>query len=533
MTSLTDRGSLHELTRESWDVLVIGGGITGAGVFREAARLGMKTLLVERADFASGTSSHSAKLIHGGLHYFARGQVGLALEAVRERERLLQESTGLIDPLEFILPLRDDQRLHNYVTAVGLGVYEAFGGRFHRPQHVRGSELAHVAPGLERHYADALRYTDAQTDDARLVLRVIMDGRAAGGAARNYVEMTGFTRDGNGNVTGAWVHDVTSGETDCVRALRVVNATGPWSDDVRGHLGHPARQRLVRGSHIVLPHSRLPIATAMAVYHVDSGLPLYLVPWRGTTLVGTTHIETSLPSGQGLRASDDETAYLLRGAQAIFPERHLTSSDVQSTFAGLRPIVDTHATDPARASRDFGIWEEDGLVTVTGGKLTTFRAMARDVMKRVAPRTSRWVDLPLSARTGNGHAVPDRSRQNGGIQRRLNGLYGDAGSAEIRAMPDEEQRVELYGVSLAEIRWAARAEDVVHLDDLLFRRVRLGLTAPAGGAASLDLIEPIARQELGWDEARWTSERAAYERNWRELYAPAITPAPLFSDSPG
>jgi glycerol-3-phosphate dehydrogenase len=210
----------------------------------------------------------------------------------------------------------------------------------------------------------------------------------------------------------------------------------------------------------------------------------------------------------------------------------LCLSDIQATFAGLRPIVDTRSGDPARASRDFGVWEESGLITVTGGKLTTFRAMAREVMKRIVPRSERMILVEPNGAGSQRHAQLTGGK--GKLPERLRGMYGADGLAAIFAMPEREQESLLGGCSLAEIRWAARSEDVVHLDDLLFRRVRLGLIAPAGGAMLLDRIESLVCEELGWDAHRWERERATYLHLWQELYAvPARQPVLNAEPLPG
>ena len=517
-----ERLPLSELARHDWDMLVIGGGITGAGVFHEAARLGLRVLLVERGDFASGTSSNSAKLIHGGLHYLARLHLGLARESIRERDQLLVDRAGLIEPLDFVLPLPAGERLQTCVSTVGLGVYQAIGGKRHRPRHVREGELASIAPGISNRYQDALRYTEGTTDDARLTLRVIAEGRREGGIARNYTSARSLTRDRHGDVIGGLLLDEVSGATVAVRAQCVVNAAGPWTDDVRAWIGQPAGQRLVKGSHLVFAHDRFPIATAMAFYHPESGRPLYIVPWNGVTIVGTTHIDSGSSVESPARATWAETCHLLEGAQSMFPGLRLTFDDLQATYSGYRPIVDTRTSDPSRASRDRGIWVENGLITVTGGKLTTYRAMAKQVMRKVTPRIGKWVLYRAQeqkfGRLGTDLAEVMRKRPE------LHRFAVTRGTAAAIAMIGTEPEEWLplpgsCGVTITEIRWAARAEDVVRLDDLLFRRVRMGLLSANGGGALFDRIEPVVRHELGWDRPRWLDELGRYRELWNELYA--------------
>jgi len=521
------RPPLHELSRRRWDLLIIGGGITGAGIFREAAGLGLRTLLVEREDYASGTSSQSAKLVHGGLHYLSRFQLGLARESIRERNHLLHEGAGLVDAIDFVLPVAAGDWKHSCTTMVGLGVYHAIGGKMQGSPHLDRGELERIAPGLDTCYRTAHRYFEGQTDDARLTLRVIAAGERDQGLARNYTEVIALIRDRHGAVTGAEVLDRITGEAFSISARFVINATGPWSDQLRARLGHAPRQRLIGGSHLVIPRHRLPVTTGIAVYHVDSGLPLYIVPWRGVTLIGTTHIESGagLDTPPGISAA--EAPYLLAGVNALFPDARLSARDIQAAFTGYRPIIDTRTADPARASRDYGIWIEQGLMTVTGGKLTTHRSMARQVMRRITPRLVRQSGYQTALPLCQSCATTEETGFTQADRCRLEAHYGPGAVAAMLDMsPAERQQLPgLADLTLAELRWAARAESVHHLDDLLTRRTRIALLAPDGGHDLLDLIEPVAREELAWDADRWRREVERYETLWACRYAPAISGA--------
>lgn len=517
-----ERTPLHELARQRWDVLVIGGGITGAGIFREAASLGLHTLLVEAHDFASGTSSHSGKLIHGGLHYLSRFQMRLARESVRERDVLLREDPGLVEPLDFILPVAAGDWKHSCVHTVGLGLYHVMGGRPPATQHVERQALEQIAPGLHDHYRTALRYREGQTDDARLTLRVIAAGRSDRGVARNYTRVCGLVRDRHGQVSGAELHDVLTGDVVALAARHVVNATGPWSDGVRSGLGRSPRQRIVGGSHLVFPHHRLPVTNGVVAYHGESGLPLYIVPWQGVTLVGTTHRDLGEEARWPCLATDEEVVYLLDGVRLLFPGLDLDTCDIQATYAGYRPIIDTRTTDPARASRDYGVWLEDGLITVTGGKLTTHRSVARQVIRMISGRNPHWNGVRPAKPARCMHASGETNAElSGSERRRLAGQYGPEAVRSILAMSDAGRHLEpaLPRTTLAEIRWSARTESVEHLDDLLSRRLRLALLLPRGGQEHLGSIEPIVRQELGWDTTRWQQEVERYLAGWAKQYA--------------
>ncbi len=513
-----DQSSIAELAIEQWDLLVIGGGITGAGIFREASRCGWRALLVEQADFASGTSSHSAKLIHGGLHYLRRLQVGVAFSSVRARDRLVQSGAGLIEPIDFLLPFHDVDRRKALTASFGLSVYDAMSGRFHRPDHVHADRLFMTAPGIDRSFVEALRYTDAQTDDVRLTLRVLAEGRRNGGVARNYVEVTELVRDRHGTIVGAEIHDKIADQTAIIRARHVVNAAGPWASALQASRKRRHGLRLIRGSHLIFPHAVLPVSTAIATAHVESELPLYFIPWRGVTIVGTTHIDMGDSFTGPARASDDEIDYLLRGTQAVFPDRCITHAEIQATFSGYRPIVDRGRGEPSEASRDFAIWDEDGLITVTGGKLTTFHTIARQALRRMTSRTERSLQWPPLDEV----AIADDRREDECLfdSVRLAAWYGADAMAAFREMPASEHLplCEHGGTTPAQIRWSARSEDVQHLDDLLLRRTRLGLLTRDGGLGLLEHLKPIVQAELGWSDMRWRLEVDDYRHHWGVNY---------------
>ena len=496
-----------------WDVIVIGGGITGAGVFREAVRLGMKALLVEQKDFAWGTSSRSSKLVHGGLRYLKQGRFALTLHAVRERRRLLREAPGLVEALPFLCPARRDDRLGRLALRTGLCIYDLMAGRLN---HRRYDETAFrfLAPHLTAAGRDGgFGFEDAQTDDARLVLRVIREGVRGGGVALNYATASLLrTRAG---VAGLALRDETTGRSAEVAGGVVINATGAWADGLRGQLGGRPRVRPLRGSHLVFPAWRLPVAQATMLPHPWGGRPLFIIPWEGATLLGTTDLDHDAPLGEEPSISQEEVRYLLAGVASALPSLELSSKDVIASFAGIRPVIGTGKSDPSKESRDHVIWEEQGLLTVTGGKLTTFRLIARDVLRRVRRR------LPDAPANG---APPRLLGPTGALDavcaRRLQGRYGaDAGGVLATARPEELTPIPGTRTLWAELRWAARAEGVVQLDDLLLRRVRLGLLLPGGGLPLIEKIRGICQDELGWPDSRWQQEVAAYERLWRACYS--------------
>jgi len=516
---------------EMWDVLVVGGGITGAGILREATRLGLCTLLVEARDFAWGTSSRSSKLVHGGLRYLRNFQISLTRASVKERERLLDEGPGLIDPLGFLLATYKGDRPPGWVFEAGLTVYDLLALRWsHRQYDAHDFQLLapHItAEGLQ----GGFRYGDAQTDDARLVLRVIREAVRDGGVALNYASAESLLRDRDGQVNGAVLRDVShvsplaretaGGRTAEVQARVVINATGAWADRLRGHVGGEPRIRPLRGSHLIFPAWKLPIAQALSFLHPYDRRPVFIFPWEGITLVGTTDVDHEPPLDQEPGISPAEFSYLMEAVNAQFASLHLTREDVLATFAGVRPVIGTGKADPCKESRDHVLWDERGLLTITGGKLTTFRLIALDALKAACARLPDMPKIdrkqpvldPVDVDLAGAEMLGEDARQ------RLLGRYGTDAPALVTAAGDGELEPILCTPSLwAELRWAARAEGVVHLDDLLLRRVRLGLLTPQGGWAIMERVRTIVQPELGWDDARWEEEARRYAELWHSYY---------------
>jgi glycerol-3-phosphate dehydrogenase len=491
-----------------WDVVVVGGGITGAGLLREAVRAGLKTLLLERRDFAWGTSSRSSKLVHGGLRYLAQGRLGLVRDSVRERDRLLAEAPGLVTPLGFLLPTYRGGRPSRVELGIGLALYDVLGGAW-RHGRFDAAETSRRAPHLStRGLTGAFRYEDASTDDARLVLRILREAKAAGGTALNYAAVTGLLRDGRGRVAGVAVSD--GARTKEVRARAVVNATGAWGDALRAELGARPRIRRLRGSHLVFPGWRFPAPEAITVAHPEDRRPLFVVPWHGVTLFGTTDLDDAGSDAEP-SISPAEVAYLEAALAARFPDLGLAAKDAIASTCGIRSVIGSGKKNPSAESREHAILEEAGLVTVMGGKLTTFRLVAGEALARLS---SLFPSLaaPTSGRVLD--AVPEPPALSSLDRRRalrLLGRYGaDAETLVTSAAESELTEVPGTDVLWAELRFAARSEAVVHLDDLLLRRVRLGLLVGDGAARHLPRIRAICQGELAWDDARWDEEETAY-----------------------
>ncbi len=506
---------------QTWDVVIVGGGITGAGILREATRLGLKALLVEQKDFAWGTSSRSSKLVHGGLRYLKEGKVRLTLASVQERERLIEEGPGLIDPLGFLLATYKGDFPGKWTYGAGLTVYDLlalqWGHRYYSAEDFQMLAPHIVKSGL----VGGWRYGDAQTDDARLVLRVIFEAVTNGAMALNYCRAEEVLRE-DGQVIGLRLHDRVRDRRAEVRAAVVINATGAWADGLREQMGARPRIRPLRGSHLVFPAWRLPLAQAVSFLHPLDRRPVFLFPWEGVTLVGTTDLDHGQPLNAEPHITPDEVAYLMAAVEAQFPSLDLTLDDVISTFAGVRPVIGSGKSDPSKESRDHVVWDEQGLLTVTGGKLTTFRKIALDALCAVRrrlpempePRSDVPVLDPVDVPLPSANALDAAQRQ------RLLGRYGAAAPHLTEAaQPGELEAIPGTETLWAELRWAARSEAVEHLDDLLLRRTRLGILLPEGGREILSDVRAICQRELGWDDARWETEAAAYLELWDCCYS--------------
>ncbi|WP_028104194.1 glycerol-3-phosphate dehydrogenase/oxidase [Pseudoduganella violaceinigra] len=511
------------LLAQEWDLLVVGGGITGAGILLEAARRGLRALLVEQRDFAWGTSSRSSKLVHGGLRYLKEGQFSLTRESVHERDALLRDAPGLVEPQSFAFGDYAGRKPGRKTFLLGLAIYDRMAGQ-HARHYFRAQEFLAMAPHIR---TDGLQggicYQDAKTDDARLVLRVLQEAQGLGGAALNYCAVQALLReDGEaGRVRGARLRCGISGQTHEVRAKLVVNATGAWAD--RLHAQPAVRLRPLRGSHLVLPAWRLPLAQAISLMHPKDGRPVFAFPWEGVTIVGTTDVDHRADLQQEAAITQEETDYLMAALHDQFPTLALAERDVLATYAGVRPVIDTGKADPSKEARDHVLWQQDGLLTVTGGKLTTFRAIALDVLRHAAPQLPHWQPdfdpQPIFAPA----PVPDGGRTPHlppGQARRLQGRYGaQAAALAAAAQAGELEAIPGTETLWAQLRWAARHESVQHLEDLMLRRSRLGIQLAQGGAVILDRVRAICQPELGWDGQRWAAEEAAYLALCRSHYS--------------
>ena len=516
--------ALNGLARP-FDLVVLGGGITGCGILLDAAQRGLRVLLVERGDVASGTSSRSSKLIHGGLRYLKQLQLQLTRQSCRERDRQVALNPHLVTLQRWIYPTYKEDATAPWKVTLGLKIYDQLTRRPDKHRRLSAEEIDRLAPGLERQGMErALSYFDARVDDARLTLAVAATGLACGGLLLTRAEPEAALRDPGGRIRGLEIRDAVSGLVHPVEAALVVNAAGVWVDRLRHRLGFEGRRlRPSRGSHLVFARDRLPLEAAVTLLSPDDRRPVFFIPHPEGVLVGTTDLfhdgELDDP-----RPTAAEVAYLLRATAAAFPRRPPRHGDVVGAFAGLRPVLGHDLDDPSKASREQAIWHEDGLLSVAGGKLTTWRATAEEVVDRAlellgderarAAAPCATAGLPLA-----GLAPRDLDRRlaaardlepevSRGMARRLGALAWTACEMASR----RELRPLLDGSDLckAEVRAHLRFGAVLHLSDLLLRRVRVGMWRPAEVRDLLPRLRRLIRYELGWSRHRWQLEVERY-----------------------
>ena len=543
MNQSTQReGALAPLARsEPWDMLIIGGGITGAGIAREAARRGLAVLLIEQKDFAWGTSSRSSKMVHGGLRYIASGDYKTTLLSVRERERLLNEAGGLVNEMHFVMPHYKGKFPPPWIFNTLLRVYDKLAGKRYF-KYVKKDAFLRLNSGIKQDkFLGASQFSDAVTDDSRLVMRVLDEAIHDGAHAINYLKASSLITNEQGLVVGATLEDTASqnsSHTYDVRAKVVVSATGAWADTLRMQASKQTQQnfnkqiRPSRGSHLVVSQQRLPIHQAYTFLHPDDKRAVFVFPWENRTILGTTDLDHPPLGDEEVGITSAEVDYLLAATNALFNDADLNREDIISTWAGVRPLIseggDGKRVSPSKEKRDHSVWLDNNLVTVSGGKLTTFRLIALDVLAR-CQEVLALDGTTVEEQAVNGDKVfsnlaptnPKFATLPDSLQQRLQGFYGlQLDNLLALAHEGDLERVTDSNTLWAEIRFAAHYEQVIHLDDLLLRRTRLGLILPQGAMTPLisARLKQICQQELGWDEQKWQQEVERYTDLWQRYY---------------
>jgi glycerol-3-phosphate dehydrogenase len=551
--------ALATLTRDEFDVVVVGGGITGAGVALDAATRGYSVALLERADYASGTSSRSSKLVHGGLRYLQNFDLGLVREALLERQLMVALAPHLVRPLPLVVAAFAGAHPDRLV-GVGLNLYDVMsvtdrrsaGDRLRsrrvrrtrgeraepsvnaaspgeegeswspeRHRVISGEEVLELLPALAgREPTSGYLFYDCQTDDVRLVLTVLGEAERFGAVCANRVDVTGLVEQ-DGRAGGVEALDRESGERFQVRAGNVVNATGVWADELRPRELHEEaelpRIRPSRGTHVTVRHEDLPLIGG-AIVPAGAGRSIFALPWLGHTLIGTTDNDYEGPL-EHIRPSAEDIGYLLEATNEFFGTT-LAAQQLTGAFAGVRPLISTG--DPKKSvdiSRKAELYEtSSGMITITGGKLTTWRRMAKMAVDRMVERDARDApcrthEIPL----GQAIAVEELPRVEGVPEHSYAALAGRYGHAAHDVLALAAERGELAqpivpGLPdlLAEVALAARQEQARSIGDVMLRRTRLGLLAareltagePPGGSGPVQRVGEVIARELGWSAER-------------------------------
>jgi glycerol-3-phosphate dehydrogenase len=527
---------LSQLSARLFDVAVIGGGITGAAVARDAASRGLSVALLEREDWASGTSWRSSKLIHGGLRYLRGGHFHLVFESLAERARLLSLAPHLVEPLDFLFPIHRGRGMPPLLLEAGLTLYDLLAlGRPQRHRRLSRKQLLRAERLLESpDLLSGALYPDARTDDARLTLENVLDAIGLGAVAVSRIEVEGLVRDRAGRLEGVEARDRESGAPIPVRARVVVNATGPWSDRTRrlDETGAPSRLRLSKGAHLTVSAARLALAHPVAA-PLPAGRLLFAIPHGPVTLVGTTDSDYD-GSLDEVFAGPEDVAQLLGEANRTFPSAGLARADVVATFASLRPLAAQSGRSVQDTSREEAVSvSPSGLVTVTGGKLTTHRRMARRTVDRAAA-ILREGSRPVPDSATENRPFPGAPKES--FEEFLRGLEREAGAVGLDA-PAARHLGRRYGARTggvlalaaadralrepldpalpdlaAEVVFAARSEDARSVADVLARRTHLFWQARRQGEGAAAHVADLLARELSWDRARREASLAQYER---------------------
>ncbi|MGF1465920.1 MAG: glycerol-3-phosphate dehydrogenase [Sandaracinaceae bacterium] len=541
--------------REMWerlgapvDLLVVGGGVTGAGIARDAARRGLDVAVVDMADLASGTSSRSSKLIHGGLRYLEHYEFSLVFEAVSERRILQTIAPHLVNPLGFLFPVYRGQRHRLFVIQAGMWLYDGL-SLFRSPRIHRRLSPADVAaeePCLNRQdLKGAPLFYDCATDDARLTLETALDAADQGATVATYAKVVGFVQDEGGRIRGATVRDELVGREVEVPARVVINATGPWTDELlrlAGREGQAPLLRPTKGVHLVVHAQKLPLSHAVVCLHPQDGRVLFAIPWGDRTFLGTTDTDFEGDPAT-VAATSADVDYLIDASAAYFPDHPLTREDVISTWAGIRPLMAPPGEDgqveEGQVSREHRILVgEDGMITIAGGKLTTYRRMARECVDTavqllellggpldVGP--ARTDKAPLPGAVGwpedDDHDLVARrveaaaeGRLAADVAHHLGDTYGTRGIALARRVAEApalgRRLVDGCRDVWAQVEHAVTEELASTVSDVMMRRTQLYYRAADQGLGVAAAVADVLQQHLGWSDEERDASLEAYRR---------------------
>lgn len=521
------------LKTQHYDLIVIGGGITGSGIAQDAATRGMRVALVERSDFACGTSSRSSKLIHGGLRYLAQGDFKVTRESCAERELLLVLAPHLVHRRSFLVPIYT----FTYGLQIGLGlwVYDFIARKYEHPLHrrVSSNEIVRLVPMIRREgLLGGYIYHDCAMNDARLLIEVLKSAASHGATIVNYVEAKEL-RKHNNLVCGIIARDTDTNELFDISADVIVNACGVWMDKLckADDPSASTHIRPAKGAHIVIARNRIPTVDVALLFASGAGdnRSLFFIPWYEATIIGTTDTDYN-GDLDAPRASESDVDYILDATRRVFPSANLTRKDIISTYAGLRPLINTGGRSTKDISRNHKIFESpSGLISIAGGKYTTYRRMATEVVDKVAERLKKTYrscctdSIYLSDIDAAGgidkltEEVARRASDYGLEQDVAVHLVENYGAAAMKVLDIVAERKELaercasnLPFILAEAAYAIKHESVLHLEDFLVRRTRAALVCPDQGVAIANKLLDLFAEELNWDAAKAESELERY-----------------------
>jgi len=523
---------LETLGREEWDLVVVGGGIVGAGVLLDATSRGLRAVLVEQEDIASGTSSKSSRLIHGGLRYLEQFHFGLVREALSERSRLMRLAPHLVRPEKFLFPVYGLPAIHRLFYGSGMILYDLLGSArdVGRSRHLAAGATLELAPDLRR---DGLRggilYHDAVDDDARYTVAVVRTALSRGALALTRVQAISVQEEG-GSLAGLRVRDALSGDELPVRTRRIVDATGVWAARAdRAFAGTPATLVPSRGSHLIVRRDRLPLRHGLTIR--VPGKVVFIIPWNAYWLIGTTdHPDAGIPEHVAATPAEvDELLAAVNGTLHV----DLARGDLVGTYAGFRPLVGTaRRGSTVTVSREHRVQvDRPGLVRVSGGKYTTYRVMAADAVdaalgQEAKRRPSTTDDLPIiggsdSATLTALAASLSAAGLDAPAAERLVARHGTQ-AADVVELGKATETLRRIGPGIdqleAEVVWAVRRELALGLDDVLARRTRLAQELPDRGASIVERVSALIATELGWDEPQRSAEVERYLASARVEY---------------
>lgn len=545
------QSSTQALTTDTntYDIVVLGGGITGAAIARDAALRGLKVALFEKGDWGSGTSSKSSKLIHGGLRYLEHGEVGLVFESVSERAVQRKVAPHLVRPLPFLVPIYKGAKPGLELMNVGLWIYDTL-ALFRAPKMhrvFRGKKATDLEPALkDDDLKGAIEYYDCVTDDARLVLENIIDAEEAGAECHSYTPVTSFDRGDDGRVRGVNVRDSFTGEQRYVGCRALIVAAGAWTDEVANQTGVAGKNDLLRrtkGVHIVFPREKLPLRRAVTLISQVDGRVMFAIPWKDRTVLGTTDTDFE-GTADDCHASAEDVQYLCDGANQYFPEANFRPDEVIGTWSGLRPLINQEAENEGAVSREHEVFVRgDGVTIIAGGKLTTYRRMGKECVKK----TLKWLEgaFPDVYEQRKLHRPRTRKRPLPGarglakrsmtgvnaLAKNFHAMYADRGIdkkiavhlahtygtrvKEIGALVDDhaalaERMQDDLPYIWAEVDFAARFDRARTVADVLGRRIPLEYVGLDQGLDITDRVAARLGELLGYSAERVAAQANEY-----------------------